>query len=37
MADAAKLRTRFDALARAYPPGQHGRWAARQRSDALDA
>ena len=37
MADAAELRRRFDALARAYPPGQHGRWAARQRSDALDA
>ncbi len=37
MADAAALRTRFDALARAYPPGQHGRWAARERSDALDA
>ena len=36
MADAAALRTRFDALARAYPPGQHGRWAARGRSDALD-
>ena len=37
MANAAALRTRFDALARAYPPGQHGRWAARERSDALDA
>jgi [protein-PII] uridylyltransferase len=37
MADAAALRTRFDALARAYPPGQHGRWAARRRADALDA
>ncbi|HEX3299552.1 MAG TPA: [protein-PII] uridylyltransferase, partial [Actinomycetota bacterium] len=36
MTDAAALRTRFDALARAYPPGQHGRWAARERSDALD-
>lgn len=36
MANAAALRTRFDALARAYPPGQHGRWAARERSDALD-
>jgi [protein-PII] uridylyltransferase len=36
MEDAAALRTRFDALARAYPPGQHGRWAARERSDALD-
>src|SRR4051812_13809675 len=35
--DAAALRTRFDALARAYPPGQHGRWAAHERSDALDA
>ena len=37
MADAAELRTRFDALARAYPSGQHGRWAAGQRSNALDA
>ncbi|MFL5792130.1 MAG: HD domain-containing protein, partial [Actinomycetota bacterium] len=36
MADAAALRTRFDALARAYPSGQHGRWAARERADALD-
>jgi len=36
MTNAAALRTRFDALARAYPPGQHGRWAARERSDALD-
>jgi [protein-PII] uridylyltransferase len=36
MANAAALRTRFDALARAYPPGQHGRWAARERADALD-
>ena len=37
MGDAADLRRRFDALARAYPPGQHGRWAAHERSDALDA
>ncbi len=37
MVDAAALRTRFDALARAYPPGQHGRWAASERADALDA
>jgi [protein-PII] uridylyltransferase len=37
MADIAELRQGFDALARAYPPGQHGRWAAYQRSDALDA
>jgi len=36
MANAEALRTRFDALARAYPPGQHGRWAARERADALD-
>src|SRR4051794_4277700 len=36
MADAVALHRRFDALARAYPPGQHGRWAARERSDALD-
>src|SRR6185312_13201274 len=36
MASAEALRTRFDALARAYPPGQHGRWAARERADALD-
>jgi [protein-PII] uridylyltransferase len=36
MPNAAALRTRFDALTRAYPPGQHGRWAARERSDALD-
>jgi [protein-PII] uridylyltransferase len=37
MGDASELRRRFDALARAYPPGQHGRWAARERADALDA
>jgi [protein-PII] uridylyltransferase len=37
MADAAALRARFDALARAYPSGQHGRWAANERADALDA
>jgi [protein-PII] uridylyltransferase len=37
MGDATELRRRFDALARAYPPGQHGRWAARERADALDA
>jgi len=36
MGDASELRRRFDALARAYPPGQHGRWAAHERSDALD-
>ena len=37
MADVSTLRTRIDALARAYPPGQHGRWLARERADALDA
>jgi [protein-PII] uridylyltransferase len=37
MADIAALRQRFAALARAYPPGQHGRWAAHERADALDA
>jgi [protein-PII] uridylyltransferase len=37
MADATELRRRFDALARAYPAGQHGRWAAHERADALDA
>jgi [protein-PII] uridylyltransferase len=37
MGDATELRRRFDALARAYPPGQHGRWAAHERADALDA
>jgi [protein-PII] uridylyltransferase len=37
MGDASDLRRRFDALARAYPPGQHGRWAAHERADALDA
>jgi [protein-PII] uridylyltransferase len=37
MSDASELRRRFDALARAYPSGQHGRWAARERADALDA
>jgi [protein-PII] uridylyltransferase len=37
MGDATELRRRFDALARAYPPGQHGRWAAHERSDALDS
>ena len=37
MADAAALRARFDALARAYPSGQHRRWAANERADALDA
>ena len=37
MADAAALRARFDALAKAYPSGQHGRWAAHERADALDA
>ena len=36
MGDASELRRRFDALARAYPPGQHGRWAAHERSNALD-
>jgi len=35
MADAAALRARFDALARAYPSGQHGRWAANERADTL--
>jgi [protein-PII] uridylyltransferase len=37
MGDAAELRRRFDALERAYAPGQHGRWVARERADALDA
>jgi [protein-PII] uridylyltransferase len=37
MADVGALRQRIDALARAYPPGQHGRWLARERADALDA
>jgi [protein-PII] uridylyltransferase len=37
MADAAALRARFEALAKAYPSGQHGRWAAHERADALDA
>ena len=37
MADAAALRARFDALAKAYPSGQHGRWVANERADALDA
>ena len=37
MADAAALRARFDALAKAYPSGQHGRWAAHERAYALDA
>ena len=37
MADATALRARFDALAKAYPSGQHGRWAANERADALDA
>ena len=36
MGDASELRRRFDALARAYPPGQHGRWAANERAAALD-
>lgn len=36
MGDAGELRRRSDALARAYPPGQHGRWAAHERSGALD-
>jgi [protein-PII] uridylyltransferase len=36
MTDVAALRQRIDALAEAYPPGQHGRWVARQRADALD-
>ena len=36
MPDATTLRRRFDALSRAYPPGQHGRWAAQQRAEALD-
>ena len=36
MGDATELRRRFEALARAYPPAQHGRWAARERADALD-
>ncbi|MEP6759582.1 MAG: HD domain-containing protein [Actinomycetota bacterium] len=37
MVAAAALRARFDALAMAYPSGQHGRWAAHERADALDA
>src|SRR5262245_40641559 len=37
MAEVATLRGRIDALARAYLPGQHGRWLARERADALDA
>ncbi len=36
MADVTALRRRFEALERAYAPGQHGRWAARQRAEALD-
>ncbi len=37
MADVTTLRRRIDALATAYPPGQHGRWVARERANALDA
>ncbi len=37
MADPGALRRRVDALTRAYPPGQQGRWAAHERANALDA